>query len=68
MKERSKQTAICPHCGKTYIGRPAISRADNATPICPDCDTREALRGLGISKAEQDKIIAAIHRSQADQG
>ena len=68
MKECINQSATCPQCGKTYLGRPAISRTDNATPICPDCGTREALRGLGISEVEQDKIIAAIHRSQADQG
>ena len=40
MKETIMQTAICPKCGKSYVGRPALSRADNQTPICPDCYPR----------------------------
>ena len=68
MKPNKRTTATCPLCGQIYIDHPAISRADNETLICPDCGTREALQGLGISEAEQEKIIAAIHRSQADQG
>lgn len=51
---------ICPKCGKTYSGHPAISREDNATPICPLCGTREALDSLGISEEEKDKIIGEI--------
>ena len=61
MKETIMQTAICPKCGKSYVGRPALSRADNQTPICPDCGTREALESIGIDTAEQDKILKAIH-------
>ena len=61
MKETMTRKAICPKCGKVYTGRPAISRADNKTPICPDCGTREALEGIGIDAAEQDKILRAIH-------
>lgn len=34
---------ICPICGETYKGYPAISRKDNKTKICPDCGTAEAL-------------------------
>lgn len=33
----------CPVCGKTYDGRPAISRNDGYFQICPDCGIREAL-------------------------
>lgn len=61
MKETITRTAICPRCGKEYTGRPALSRADNQTPICPDCGTREALESIGIDTAEQDKILRAIH-------
>ena len=61
MKENITRTAICPRCGKEYTGRPALSRADNQTPICPDCGTREALESIGIDTAEQDKILKAIH-------
>lgn len=53
---------ICPYCGKPYTQPPTLSRVDNETLICPDCGTREALTTLGISTAEQDSIIAAIHR------
>lgn len=61
MKENITQTAVCPRCGKAYTGRPAISRADNKTPICPDCGTREALESIGVDTAEQDKILNTIH-------
>ena len=61
MKETMTRAAICPRCGKVYTDRPAISRADDKTPICPDCGTREALESIGIDTAEQDKILRAIH-------
>ena len=61
MKENITRTAVCPRCGKEYTGRPALSRADNQTPICPDCGTREALESIGVDTAEQDKILKAIH-------
>ena len=61
MKENITRTAICPRCGKEYTGRPALSRADNQTPICPDSGTREALESIGVDTAEQDKILKAIH-------
>ena len=54
---------ICPRCGKAYYGRPALSRTDNKTLICPDCGTREALESIGVDTAEQDKILETIHRS-----
>ena len=65
MKPDATCIVTCPFCGHTYSGRPAISRTDNKTPICPDCGTREALQSLGVSTEEQNKIIAAIHRCQA---
>lgn len=61
MKETITRTAVCPRCGKAYTGRPAISRADNKTPICPDCGTREALESIGVDTAEQNKILNTIH-------
>ena len=60
MKETITRIAVCPMCGKEYSDRPAISRADNKTPICPDCGTREALESIGIDTAEQDKILRTI--------
>ena len=54
--------AVCPRCGQTYHGRPAVSRMDNKTPLCPDCGTREALESIGVDVKEQDSILASIHR------
>jgi hypothetical protein len=61
MKENLRRRAICPKCGAVYYERPAISRQDNETAICPDCGIREALAFLGISREEQEQIILAIH-------
>ena len=60
METQETNVRICPKCGKTYKGHPAISRVDNETPICPTCGTREALESIGISKEEQDRIIKVI--------
>ena len=60
METQETNVRICPKCGKTYKGHPAISRIDNETPICPTCGTREALESSGISKEEQDRIIKVI--------
>ena len=64
-KENAKQPSVCPRCGKTYTARPSVSRSDSTTPICPDCGTREALESIGVGVEEQDKILNAIHLSQA---
>ena len=61
MKETMTRAAVCPRCGKVYTDRPAISRVDDKTPICPDCGTREALESIGIDTTEQYKILRAIH-------
>lgn len=47
----------CPLCNKKYIGAPALSREDNATLICPECGSRQALKVMGISDDEAEKII-----------
>ena len=51
----------CPLCGKAYTERPALSRKDDKTLICPDCGTREALESIGMDREEQDKVLKAIH-------
>ena len=61
MKEQVFEKRTCPKCGRTYTERPALSRNDNNTLICPDCGTREALETMGISIEEQDKILGIIH-------
>ena len=66
MKSEIREPRICPKCGRSYTERPALSRTDNETLICPDCGTREALESIGISKEEQDKIVSIIHRSTTE--
>ncbi len=61
--ENFTEEKICPFCGQIYTARPAISRVDSETLICPDCGIREALTGLGIDWEEQEKILEAIHRN-----
>ena len=34
MKDNIIRTAVCPLCGRTYHGAPALSREDNKTLIC----------------------------------
>ncbi len=65
MKETANMIArisVCPRCGQTYHGRPAVSRVDNRTQLCPDCGTREALESIGVDVKEQEQILEAIHR------
>lgn len=43
----SKQAGrVCPICGRRYTERPALSRRDNATDICPECGIMEALASI----------------------
>lgn len=64
MKETNRiPVSICPYCGKMYHDRPALSRKDNKTLICPDCGTREALESLGVDAEEQEQILETIHRN-----
>ncbi len=39
----------CPRCGHRYQASEALSRKDNRTEICPDCEIREALEYSGIN-------------------
>lgn len=61
MKTTTRKLRVCPKCGQTYSGHPALSRLDNETLICPDCGTREALESIGICAEEQEDIINTIH-------
>ena len=64
MKEEIITVRICPRCGKTYSGHPALSRADGETMICPDCGTREALESIGVPREEQDEILRVMHKAE----
>ena len=61
--ENTSSISICPVCGQAYADRPALSRRDNETLICPDCGTREALATIGVDVEEQDEILAILHRT-----
>lgn len=63
MKERMSERKMCPMCHREYTERPAISRMDGITPICPLCGTRQALESLGVSEKEQEQIVGIIQRS-----
>ena len=64
MKSDNEATVrTCPLCGSQYGGVPALSRKYPNTHICPDCGTREALGSIGVSTAEQEKILDIIHGS-----
>lgn len=58
-----KQTRTCPKCGRRYTGRPALSREDNETLICPTCGTREALETLDLEEEEIDEILGIVERN-----
>lgn len=64
MKTNDNLIKICPRCGKSYKGHPAISRADNLTPICHECGTREALENLGIPEDEIERIVMKIPKAE----
>ena len=59
-------TKVCPLCGKTYTGHPALSRKDDNTPICPDCGTRESLEAIGLSHEKQEKVLEIIREKLAE--
>lgn len=45
----------CPKCGNTYEERPALSRRDNKTEICPTCGMLEALDDFKKAKESEER-------------
>lgn len=60
MESAMSSAKVCPKCGESYKGHPAMSRIDGETAICPKCGTREALESIGVGCDEIEKIVAAI--------
>ena len=67
MKTQEPRSRICPLCGSVYNDRPALSRTDGETLICPDCGTLEALKSIGVSNEESEKILSIIHKRIGEQ-
>ena len=53
----------CPICKKEYKGRPALSRVDSKTEICPECGTREALQIVGKTTKEINEVVELIKKA-----
>lgn len=68
METTTNEVRTCPKCGKPYTARPAISRVDGQTPICPLCGTREALESMNVPSEEIEKIVATIVSYEAKYG
>lgn len=64
MKVNKRIPNICPKCGDHYTARPALSRIDNETYICPKCGTREALEIAGVSEEEIQQILEKIYNDE----
>ena len=41
-----QEMRFCPRCKKYYTEKPALSRKDNQTEICPECGAAEAIEAL----------------------
>ncbi len=55
---------ICPKCNKEYNNRPAISRIDNKTRICPACGVIEAIENIIESNKRskrKKKLVRLVH-------
>ena len=66
MKAPEPRSRICRLCGQEYRERSATSRVDGK-PICPDCGTLEALKSIGVSDEESEKILSIIHKRIGEQ-
>ena len=60
MKTENK---VCPRCGKTYTGYPAVSR-NGLGDICPSCGRIEALEAAGFSPERIKKLSEEIDRKE----
>jgi len=58
----------CSRCRADYHGRPALSRLDNETEICPDCGVAEALEiAAGNTALVNDLLAEPDEYSEADE-
>ena len=64
MKAIKRTVNVYPKCGGNYTARPALSRKDNSTYICPKCGTREALEIAGALEEEIQQILEKIYNNE----
>ncbi|MBR1910166.1 MAG: hypothetical protein IJ821_06225 [Lachnospiraceae bacterium] len=50
----------CSICGKEFDYAPAISRADDKSPVCRPCSAIEALDAVGASDEEKERVLAEV--------
>lgn len=62
------KTKICPKCGRSYQGYPAVSRRDNRTEICPDCGIREAMGDAGLGPYTHREIMVRLTKERYKPG
>lgn len=53
--------AVCPYCGRRYNARPALSRKDSSTLICPRCGSKEAMEAIGMPAEDIQKVLDRIY-------
>ena len=56
---------VCPRCKRLIDGHPALSRRDNKTKICANCDINEAMFDFRMSlwkDNEQRRILIEKER------
>ena len=58
-----KKEKVCPRCGERYSDPPALSRADNKTPVCPKCGTIEAFIAYGFTPERAAELQAEMMKS-----
>lgn len=62
MSKNEQAGRVCPLCGRKYTEPPALSRADNATDICPDCGMMEALASVpGRREGPAERTRRAVY-------
>lgn len=60
---------ICPKCNKEFDEKPALSRTDNKTNICPECGLKEALDAAGLrdGSSVREAILDEVKKYQTPQ-
>ena len=56
---------VCPICGGSFEGFPAISRKDNKTEICPVCGVAEMLEVAPFTEEQKAEIMQTARNNMA---